>query len=234
MIDQIERMAHSFRHLFFPHTCAGCGSDNLSDKQVICLRCSYHLPLTHFEQHASNPVEKIFWGRLPVQAAFSQYYFTKDSVLQNLLHELKYQGHQDIGRFLGREIGHSILNCNRMHPIDAIIPLPLHPRREKERGYNQAALIGEGIGEITGLPIWNNKIIRTASTETQTHKSRTERWQNMEGRFMLTDPESLRDKTILLIDDVITTGATLESCGAELLKAPGCQLIIGAVAWAMK
>lgn len=234
MLKQIGRVAHSFRHLFFPHYCLGCGTDTLSKDQLICLRCHFQLPVTQFEQHAANPVEKIFWGRLPVKAAFSHYFFTKDSVLQNLLHELKYQGHQDIGRFMGREMGYSILNSNRLNSIDAVIPLPLHPRREKERGYNQAAMIGEGIAEVTGLPVWKHKIIRTAATETQTHKSRTERWQNMEGRFRLTDSGSLQDKTILLIDDVITTGATLESCGTELLKAPGCQLIIGAVAWALK
>lgn len=234
MFDSIGRIAHSFRHLFFPHICAGCGSDNLSEKQLICLRCSYHLPVTQFEQHAANPVEKIFWGRLPVQAGFSHYYFTKDSVLQNLLHELKYQGNQDVGHFMGREMGHSIMNSNRLQQIDAVIPLPLHPKRERERGYNQATVIGEGISEITGLPVWANKIIRTAATETQTHKTRIERWQNMEGRFRLKDPESLRNKTILLVDDVITTGSTLEACGTELLKAPGSQLIIGAVAWAMK
>lgn len=234
MWKSIGTMAHSFRHLFFPHYCVGCGTDTISRNQLICLRCHYQLPVTQFEQHAANPVEKIFWGRLPLQAAFSHYFFTKDSILQNLLHELKYKGHQDIGRFMGREIGQSILNSNRLAGIDGIIPLPLHPKRERERGYNQAAMIGEGIGEVTGIPVWKNRIIRTAATETQTHKTRTERWQNMEGRFQLTNPDSLQHKTILLVDDVITTGATLESCGAEILKAPGTQLVIGAVAWAMK
>jgi ComF family protein len=161
----------------------------------------------------------------------AQYYFTPKSLLQQLMHQLKYKGQQQLGRQLGRLMGESLINANWIF-IDALIPLPLFPEKEKLRGYNQATVLCEGIAEKMNIPILHNAIIRPAATETQTRKNRVERWQNMEGRFRLDQPALVEHKHVLLIDDVITTGATLEACGIELLKADGVELSVASLAYA--
>jgi ComF family protein len=167
-------------------------------------------------------VEKIFYGRIPVTRAGSYCYFSKGSVIQQLLHHLKYKGNRQAGRFAGRLMGESMLDSGRFYEVNALVPLPLFPSRERKRGYNQAEILCEGISEVTGLQVMKGFVSRLSASQTQTHKNRIERWQNMEGRFIVKDHTALNNKHILLIDDVITTGATLEACGQELLKAgPG-------------
>lgn len=202
----------------------GCGTDLLAINSGLCLRCIHELPLTGFESQENNPVEKLFIGRLPLQAAMAGYYFSKHSIMQHILHEIKYKGNQSLAIQMGKLLGNLLDKSQRIRP-DAIVPLPLHYKKQRSRGYNQAELIARGICEMLNLPLLNGAIIRTTHTETQTKKGRIERWQNMEGKFELTDPSLIQGKHILLIDDVITTGATLESCGEMLLKA-GCELSV--------
>lgn len=221
----------SLLHMVFPHVCAACGSDLLNEKSMICLHCLEELPATNFHFHANNPIEKIFWGRLPVTAATAQYYFTPGSVLQRLVHELKYNGNRELGVQLGRMMGNYLLQSNRFAFLDALVPLPLYAAKEKKRGYNQAAIICEGISEVMKLPVWNDVVCRPEHTETQTKKGRIERWKNIEGRFRLQNPQRITNKHLLLIDDVITTGATLESCGRELLTGEGTRLSIATVCY---
>ena len=142
------------------------------------------------------------------------------------MHRVKYRGNKELGIYLGRLMGSQLLTSNRFSFIDGLIPLPLHPSKERKRGYNQATLLCEGIAAILGKPVWKDVVIRSTSTESQTKKNRVERWQNMEGRFELLRPASIEGKHVLLIDDVITTGATLEACGQELLKAENTKLSI--------
>jgi len=177
------------------------------------------MPQTNFHLHANNPIEKIFWGRLPIVNATAQYYFVKESMMQHLMHQLKYKGNKELGRQLGRLMGYDLKKASRFNSIDLLVPLPLFPSKEKRRGYNQATILCEGIAEVMNVEISRDAIIRTQFTETQTRKGRLERWQNMEGKFHLMIPEKIRNKNILLVDDVITTGATLEACGHELLQA---------------
>lgn len=184
--------------------------------------------------HTNNPVEKNFWGRLPLVSATAQYYFTKESLMQYLLHQLKYKGNKDLGFQLGRLTGTSLRETNRFNTIDALIPLPLFPRKEKRRGYNQATILCEGMSEIMSIPVLKNTIIRTRHTDTQTMKGRLERWQNMEGKFELIDPVSIKNKHVLLVDDVVTTGATLEACGLELLKADNVQVSVATLCYASR
>ena len=218
-------------HLLYPEICAGCGSDLLSANQLVCGECMNGLPVTDFYLHQDNPVEKIFRGRLPLVTASAHVYFTKDSLVQNLLHRLKYGGNREVGIYLGQLMGEKLKSCTWYNDLHALIPLPLHFSRQKKRGYNQAALICEGISSVMNVPVLNDVIARRKNTETQTRKSRMERWNNIESKFELKRARGIMNKHVLLIDDVITTGATLEACGAELLKAEGLRLSIAAFAY---
>jgi ComF family protein len=213
--------------------CTGCGSDLISDEQLLCFQCINRLPVTNFELYANNPVEKIFWGRAAIQSASAQYYFTKNSILQHILHQFKYNNKKEIGTYFGRIVGEAICQSNRFTGIDALLPLPLFASREKRRGYNQAAVLAEGIASVMQLPVLKNSIERITATKTQTQKNRIERWQNISGKFKLKDKESVSGKHILLIDDVITTGATLDACANELLQAEGVQVSIVTLAYAL-
>ncbi|HLK30791.1 MAG TPA: phosphoribosyltransferase family protein [Puia sp.] len=223
-------IVHSFSHLFFPHSCAGCGNDIISEGQILCIKCSSQLPLTGFELHDNNPIEKSFWGRVSINNGMSLLHFTKDSILQNLLHQFKYKGKKEIGFYFGKMMGNAILKSGRFKNIDALIALPLFASKEKRRGYNQSTVLCEGMSEILHIPILKNAVIRTTATETQTHKTRIERWQNIEGKFEIKNIPSLQNKHILLVDDVTTTGATLEACIIELLKAENIKLSIATLA----
>jgi ComF family protein len=227
----IKTAIDSLTHLFFPHICAGCGTDVINKDQLLCLACTDRLPLTNYYAHADNPVEKTFWGRIPLNHAASYLYFNKDSIVQQLMHQFKYKGNQEIGLYFGRKMGSAVLSAARFQPPDFLVPLPLHPQRQKKRGYNQAEVLCRGMAQSLAIPVLEQAVIRTMQTETQTHKNRESRWQNMEGKFILNHPSLLENKHVMLVDDVITTGATLEACGVELLKARGLLLSIATLAY---
>jgi len=230
-MEQLQTIWQHFSHLFFPHTCAGCGTDNLGLHSPLCIYCVDQLPLTNFHLHEGNPAEKNFWGRLPVQAVSAFCHFTTGSLIQHLLHQLKYKGHKEAGYFLGGLMGHALRASARFDTVDALVPLPLYAARERRRGYNQSQVLCTGMANVMQLPVLQGVINRLSATETQTRKSRMERWKNMEGKFELVNPEAITGKHILLVDDVITTGATLEACGHALLKAGNIQLSIAALAY---
>lgn len=221
-------------HLFYPHVCIGCGSDLIQQGNIICLKCSSILPQTNFAQHANNPIEKIFWGRIALVAAHSEFYFSKESLIQQLIHQLKYNNNKEIGFYMGEIMGSSLLDSNRFNTIDALIPLPLNAAKERKRGYNQAAIICEGISAVMQIPVIKNNVLRQRYTDTQTKKHRTERWQNVADSFIIKDATSLRGKHLLLIDDVVTTGATLEACGNSMQVIEGVKLSIATLAQAPK
>lgn len=220
-----------FFHLLYPHICMGCGSDVIDHENFLCLHCIHDLPHTNFAIHANNPLEKKFWGRIALTSAMSEFYFSKGSVIQNIVHEIKYKGNKIAGRYFGNLIGKSLLNSNRFN-IDVIIPLPLFEKKEKMRGYNQSEIICNGIGDIINKPVIKNNVIRKVFTETQTKKHRTERWKNVENTFQVTNTVALVNKHVLLVDDVVTTGATLEACGAEILKIKNTLLSVATLAMA--
>lgn len=222
----LKEIKDSLLHVVFPHVCDGCGSDLLNMESHLCIRCLASLPETNFEMHPGNPVEKNFWGRLPLAGASAHLYFTKESLVQHLMHQLKYRGNKEIGWQLGRIMGTALITSSRFNNIDALIPLPLFPSKERKRGYNQAKALCDGIAEVLNLPVLSDVITRPHHTETQTKKGRIERWKNIEGKFMITDPATIQNKHLLLVDDVITTGATLEACGNELLSAVNVTLSI--------
>lgn len=228
-----QEIKDGFNQIIFPHTCIGCSSDILLKEDLLCAECRTALPYTHFFEKSPNPIEKIFYGRLKVEQAAANFFFTKDSLLQHLLIQLKYRSNKEVGFFLGKILGHELKKSTLYNDIDAIIPLPLNEKKEYKRGYNQAQIICDGIVEIWEKPILNNVVKRVVFTETQTHENRMQRLQNMEGVFKIVDEELLKNKHILLVDDVITTGATLESCGNEILKTAGTKLSIATVAYTL-
>lgn len=222
---RLKEIKESIIHLLFPHVCTGCGNDILNKESTLCLRCLDAMPETNFELHADNPVEKMYWGRLPLTSGTAQFYFTKESLMQHLMHQFKYKNNRDLGIQLGRIMGDQIQKSGRLK-VDALIPLPLFPVKEKRRGYNQATLLCIGMAEAMNVPVINTAIIRPQHTETQTKKGRIERWKNMEGKFVLNNADCIKDKHLLLVDDIVTTGATLEACGNELLKADNVKLSV--------
>lgn len=192
------------------------------------------MPETNFAQHANNPIEKIFWGRIPLVAAHSEFYFSKESLIQQLIHQLKYKSNTAIGFYLGELMGKSLLTSNRFNNIDALIPLPLYPNKERKRGYNQAAIICDGMSAVMNVPVIKNNVLRQRYTDTQTKKRRTERWENVAGSFIIKDEGILRGKNLLLVDDVVTTGATLEACGNIIVAIENVKLNIATLAHASK
>lgn len=234
MIARLKNILSSSLHLFYPHVCTGCGSDLLTENNLLCLKCIHDLPHTHFANIANNPVEKYFWGRLPLTAAYSQFYFSKEFLIQHLIHQLKYKGDTEIGFYLGEVMGKSLLQSDRFNSIDALIPLPLYADKEHKRGYNQAAVICNGMSSVMNVPVLNGAVIRQHATETQTRKHRTERWENVKDSFKVVKENELSGKHLLLVDDVVTTGATLEACGNVLLQLENVKLSIATLAYSAK
>ena len=230
MLKTITSALNDFSHLLFPHNCIGCGTDVLQNDAVLCAKCFDELPYTGFLQQPDNPVEKIFFGRIKAEQAGSLLYFTKNSIVQSLVFALKYKGDKEAGFFLGRLLGMELLQCRRFDDIDAIVPLPLNEKKEKMRGYNQALVIAEGMQREWDKPILKN-VIRKQFTETQTKKGRTARWQNMEDVFEVKNEHGIKGKHLLVIDDVVTTGASLEACAAAILKTPGVKISFATVAY---
>jgi len=169
----------------------------------------------------------MFWGRMAVESATSVYYFTKESMMQHLVHQFKYKRNKEIGSYLGELMGWALLESKRFTSVDALIPLPLYKSKERLRGYNQSMLLCEGIAKVLRKPVLPDIVERTEETESQTKKNRIERWENMQGKFKLRDASAIQGLHVLLVDDVITTGATLEACGREILRAKNVRLSVG-------
>ncbi len=223
-------LASGLTHIFYPRLCEGCSKPLLAEEQVLCLNCSiYNLPRTAYHHIHENETFMRFAGRVKVEKATSLAYFTPDGLLQHLLHGLKYDNKKEIGTYLGTQLGYDLLQTNWQIGIDAIIPVPLHPQKEAIRGFNQALLIAEAMDDVMKLPVLDKIVRRNRFTETQTQKTREERMENMQGAFEVVNEEKIQGKHILLIDDVLTTGATLEACAQCLLAVSGVKVSIATI-----
>ncbi|MDU1890233.1 MAG: phosphoribosyltransferase family protein [Dysgonomonas sp.] len=216
-------------NLFFPDLCVVCQNRLIEGEQHICVDCLLLIPKTNFHLHPDNRLEQFFAGRIPFERIAAYAYFVKGGSVQSIIHELKYKNNPDIGCFIGQLCGNSVKDSDFISDIDLLVPVPLHPKRQKQRGYNQSLEICKGISGITQIPIDDKTLIREVNNLSQTKNSRFDRWQNVTDIFAMTDYESFRDKHILLVDDVITTGSTLESCVKEILKFTKCRISIFAV-----
>lgn len=207
-----------------PCYCAGCGKQRVTPKQPFCYACLSDLNESGYDPHKQDSMAKIFWGRIPLRTVIVPFPLRSDSILQQAIHQLKYHDRPSIGQFLGKLAATRWQNRFETGSFDAMVPLPLHGNKKRSRGYNQAECICAGIRKATGTPIWNDLVIRDRATETQTKKDRGQRWENMQGKFRLHKSSRAAGKHLLLVDDVLTTGATLEACGQTLLEIPGVQI----------
>ena len=201
-------------------------------EEILCTTCLYKLPRTNFQDEERNPVMEIFNGRLPLISATSFLFFSKGGGTQQLIHQLKYKGNREIGIHLGKMFGSQLNNSPLFQSVEAIVPVPLHPIKEHKRGYNQSQLIGEGMASRMEARDISDVLFRKIHTSSQTKKSRYERWKNVKDIFEIRNTRQLEGKHVLLVDDVITTGATLEACGSKLLEIPGLRLSIASLAYA--
>jgi ComF family protein len=218
--------------LFFPRLCVVCGYKLIEQEQWICLHCLHHIPRTNFHLEKENRVAQLFYGRVQIENATSFFYFSKGSKYQVLLHNLKYKGMKELGQEIGKHFGIDLLKSPEFSSVDVICPVPLHTTKEKKRGYNQSWWIASGIAQQMQKDLSADNLKRATATETQTRKTRFERWQNVEGIFELTNPEAFSGKHILLIDDVITTGSTLEACAQTILSHTNAKVSIATLATA--
>jgi ComF family protein len=205
----------------------------MRNESLICTECYVAIPRTDYHKQEENPVARLFWGRCKLEKAAAFSFYNRGSRIRNLIHNLKYKGIQEIGYELGRIYGLSLKSSEFTSDIDLILPVPLHPSKKRIRGFNQSELISKGISEITGIPVDLVSLSRTTFSETQTRRSRIERWTNVEGIFCVSVPQGIQGKHILLVDDVITTGSTIESCANELLSIEGVKVSAVALAYAV-
>jgi len=217
--------------LFYPEVCLCCHKHLTINEKTICITCRHELPLTHLSSENDNLVEKSFYGRIPVVSATALFYFFKKSNVQELIHALKYKNQQQVGVLLGSWLGDEMANSKRFLNIDYIIPVPLHKKKLKSRGYNQLTTFGKSLSEILKIPFMENNLLRISSTNTQTKKLRFERWKNVQELFIVKNPEILDNKHILLIDDIITTGATLEACYTAFENTKNLSVSIACMAY---
>ena len=221
-----------FIHLFFPRVCQACGYVLYAQEEVLCTKCLYHLPKTNFVNHKENPVSRTFWGRVELNAATAFLFFSKGGKTQHLMHNLKYRGKKQVGIYLGKLFGRELKKSELFNTVEVIIPVPMHPRKQQKRGYNQSALIAEGIAYSLKTELQTNNLVKVVNTSSQTRKSRYSRWNNVKDVFRIKDEDSLKNKHILLVDDVITTGATIEACARQLLTVSGVKVSVVSLAHA--
>lgn len=224
--EVIKRMLRDFLSLFFPRVCECCGTSLNKEEDMICAGCVIDLPVTNYHRIPDNPVSKLFWGRFPVQMAAACYTFTKNGPVQRLVHRIKYKGKKELGKVLGRQYGYSLMEGRHLPSFDLVIPVPAHPDKLSSRGFNQSEWIAFGIAEAMKLDCVPAALVRRKQSGTQTNQRRFDRWKNVKDDFAVVDPELIRGKHILLIDDVVTTGATLEACSRKVLEVEGAKVSI--------
>lgn len=229
----LKEYFNDFVELLFPKLCLVCGNNLLKQEELICLQCLFNLPRTNFHLEEKNPVAELFYGRVRLEAATAFFFFSKGSNYQKLIHHLKYKGVKNVGVILGNYFGNDLMKSTQFSSVDIVCPVPLHPKKEKKRGYNQSYFIAKGIAERMEKSLSADNLKRIVYTDSQTRKGRYERWENVEGIFELSRPEEFENKHILLVDDVVTTGSTLEACATAILsQTKNCKVSIATLGFA--
>ncbi|MFD1094735.1 ComF family protein [Salegentibacter chungangensis] len=223
-------MFHDLLNLLYPKTCNCCNGELTKNEEVICTSCLHELPLTNFHQDNVNPAKKVFYGRLQIENATALLYFRKKGMVQELIHNLKYRGNKEIGVYLGKWLGAELSQIEAYKDIQAVLPVPLHRKKLRSRGFNQVEGFARELAKSLDAEYMDDVLLKHSATSTQTLKNRISRWGVIEETFVIEQPEKLRHKHILLADDLITTGATLEACGTKLQEAGGVKISLAAMA----
>ncbi len=217
--------------LIYPKICMACDSPLLKHEETLCILCIYSLPKTNFHLQHDNPVNRLFWGKAELEGAASYFHFEKGGQVQQLIHRFKYKGFKEIGIEVGKHYGTELKTQEAFNRADIIIPVPLHKSKKKKRGFNQSEFFATGLSQTLNIPTDFNSLYRAIATETQTRKSRYERFENVESIFLLNEGHLLSDKHVLLVDDVVTTGSTLEAC-SKILIDEGNKVSVATMAYA--
>lgn len=223
-------MLQSLRSLFFPETCKSCDSELIAAENMICTHCRHTLPLTDFHRYNDPAIKKVFYGRLNIENATALFYFEKKGPVQELMHNLKYRGQHEISGFLGAWLGEDLKILEEYSRIDAVVPVPIHPKKKRKRGYNQVEGFGKSLAKALGAHYVDDVLVKSKNTKTQVFKGRFTRSDEVLDAFSIVMNSNLEGKHILLCDDILTTGATLESCALQLLKIPNIKLSIAVMA----
>ena len=222
-------MVINLLNLFFPKVCLGCNAYLGDNESYICMSCRHQLPLTNFHLDNNDALKNVFFGRVKLEQATALLHFSKKGIVQQLMHNLKYKGHQDVGLFLGKWLGEELKTIEAYQNIDVVVPVPLHRSKLRKRGYNQVDKFGQEIAKALNVEYNTDVLQKTMSTKTQVFKDRLLRTSGNTATFSISESLSLRGKHILLVDDIITTGATIESCANALLKVEGIKISIAAM-----
>jgi len=223
-------MLNAVVNLFFPKVCYTCNNELLDFENYVCTKCRHNLPITNFHFDNNDAVEKVFYGRVKVENATSLLRFENKGIVQQLIHNLKYKGYEDIGIFLGEWLGNELKTIETYHDIDIVIPVPLHKNKLKKRGYNQVDKFAQEIAKALAVSFNDKALIKITSTKSQVSKKRFARWQLTDELFAINHVDQIQNKHILLVDDIITTGATLEACINELKTAKNVKISIATMA----
>jgi Predicted amidophosphoribosyltransferases len=218
--------------MFYPRLCPACKQNLFQYEKVICSHCLTHLPETNYHLEKDNPLNAIFRGRIELRQVAALLFYQKGNMVQNLLHQLKYKGKQEVGIVLGQYYGNKLIQQIDFADIDMIIPIPLHPKKQKQRGYNQSECLAKGLSESMKIPYYTDILKRELFTQTQTKKDRFNRWKNVKDVFVVEDYENISGKKIMLCDDVLTTGATIEAAAQTLIQGTEIELFVVTIATA--
>ncbi len=221
---------HAFFSLIYPQTCCACRCVLFGGEKHLCGFCRVAMPRTGFCMQADNPLVRRFWGRLQLETGTALYYFQKGGLVQQAIHQFKYRGNLKLGEYLGGLLGLSLKKSPHYKDLHMMIPVPLHPAKARARGFNQSEIICRGLTDVLQIPSRSDLLVRMEETATQTKKDRFHRWENVSQGFRVTDEAALANQHVLLVDDVVTTGATLEACANSLLQVPGVKVWIATLA----
>lgn len=233
-MSSIKDIADDFLSLFLPRPCLSCGLNLVRGEEILCTGCLLSMARTDFHNSRDNMLEQAFWGRCIIERAAAFSVYNRGSRIRSLIHLLKYRGRKDVGRMLGRLYGSVLAGSGFMDGIDMILPVPLDPARERKRGYNQSQCIAEGLGEYSRVPVRSDILFRTGKSGSQTKSGRYERWENVEGLFAVRKADAIKGRHLIVVDDVITTGSTIEACVNALHEAGDVRVSVVALAVAQK